>query len=247
MPGQSYRGFAEKVALVTDGASATGRAVALQLALEGAYVVIGYGEAEGAEGERVAQELREIGTLAHAVRADAWRPEGVRKVFALVEESFGRLDLLVNSAHASDDSAPDELTLEGWNHVVDVNLKSAFLCSQAAARLMRGRPKAAICNIVAEVGLVACPSDKGGAVHYVAAQAGLIGLTRALARAFAPRIRVNAVAIATRESESIEESHAQVASSRRATPPDEVARACVYLLSPEAGTITGQTLVVGTL
>jgi 3-oxoacyl-[acyl-carrier protein] reductase len=218
----------------------------LQLALEGAYVVVGYGETEGAEGERVAQELREIGTLAHAVRADVWRPEGVESAFRLVEESFGRLDLLVNSAHAFGDSAPDELTLEGWNQIIDVNLKSAFLCSQAAERLMRGRPKAAICNILAEAGVSACPS---GAVHYVAAQAGLVGLTRALARAFAPRIRVNAVAFATHESESLEleESHAQGASIRRTTPPDEVARACVYLLSPEAGTVTGQTLLVGTL
>jgi NAD(P)-dependent dehydrogenase (short-subunit alcohol dehydrogenase family) len=246
LPGQSYRGFAEKVALVTDGASATGRAVALQLALEGAYVVVGYGEAEGAEGERVAHELREIGTLAHAVRANVWEQEGVRKAFALVAETFGRLDLLINSAHACDGSATDDLTLESWNQIIDVNLKSAFLCSQAAARLMRGRPKAAICNIAAEAGLAAYPS---GAVHYVAAQAGLIGLTRALARAFAPRIRVNSVAVAAHESESleVEESHAEAASVRRTTPPDEVARACVYLLSPEAGTVTGQTLVVGSL
>jgi 3-oxoacyl-[acyl-carrier protein] reductase len=246
LPGQNYRGFAEKVALVSDGASARGRAVAFQLALEGAYVIVGYGETEGAEGERVAQELREIGTLAHAVRADVWQPEGVESAFRLVEESFGRLDLLVNSAHAYADSAPDELTLEGWNQIIDVNLKSAFLCSQAAARLMRGRPKAAICNILAEAGLSASAS---GAVHYVAAQAGLVGLTRALARAFAPRIRVNAVAFAGHESESLEleESPAQAASIRRTTPPDEVARACVYLLSPEAGTITGQTLLVGSL
>jgi 3-oxoacyl-[acyl-carrier protein] reductase len=229
---------------VTDGASATGRAVALQLALEGAYVIVGYGEAEGAQGERVAHELREIGTLARAVRANVWQPEDVSRLFALVGETFGRLDMLVNSAHASDHSAPDELTLESWNRILDVNLKSAFLCSQAAARLMSGRPKAAICNIASEAGLAAHSS---GAAHYVAAQAGLIGLTRALAQAFAPRIRVNAVAVAAHESESlhVEDGKPQTDSTRRATPPDEVARACVYLLSTEAGTVTGQTLVVG--
>ena len=244
MPGQSYRGFAEKVALVTDGASATGRAVALQLALEGAYVIVGYGEAEGAAGERVAHELSEMGTLAHALRANVWQPEDVSRLFALVEEMFGRLDLLVNSAHLSDHSTVDELTSEGWNQMFDVNLKSAFLCSQAAARLMLGRPKAAICNVASESGMA---SRSSGAVHYVAAQAGLIGLTRALARAFAPRIRVNAVAVAAYESNSpnVEARPVQAASTGRATPPDEVARACVYLLSPEASTVTGQTLVVG--
>lgn len=244
MPGQSYRGFAERVALVTDVSSATGRAVALQLALEGAYVIVGYGEEAGAEGERVARELREIGTLAHAVRADAWRVEGVRRIFALVEETFGRLDLLVNSAHASEHPALEALTLESWERIFDVNLKSAFLCSQAAAPLLRARPKAAICNIASEAGVTARSAD---GVHYVAAQAGLIGLTKALAQAFAPRIRVNAVAVAARVSGPLPacDRRAQTDSTQHNTPPDEVARACVYLLSPEAATVTGQTLVVG--
>ncbi|HEX8142595.1 MAG TPA: SDR family oxidoreductase [Pyrinomonadaceae bacterium] len=242
MPGQSFRGFAEKVALVTDGASPTGRAVALQLALEGAYVIVGYGEAE-TEGERVARELREIGTLAHAVRADAWHAQGVRRLFAAVEEAFGRLDLLVNSAHREHQAALDDLTEDAWDEVLAVNLKSAFLCTQAALPLMRKRPKPAIVNLASEAGLTA----GAGEAHYVASQAGLIGLTRALARTLGPRIRVNCVAQAIGlggEHQGPQGEHAREAKVGRPPLPDETARACIYLLSSDASAVTGQTLVV---
>jgi 3-oxoacyl-[acyl-carrier protein] reductase len=226
VPGQSFRGFSERVALVTGGAQGISRAVALQLAFEGAYVILAYPPAER-DGASVAGELREIGTLAHSLAADVSSATDVERVFAEIEAMYGRLDLLVNSASLEACGALAELTEEAWDETLSVNLKSVFLCTQAAARLMRQRPKASVVNVAADTSL----SMAGRSVAYVAAQAGIFGLTQALAQQLAPRIRVNCVAV----------------NGAGANPPkaDDVARACLYLLSSDAASITGQTLVVG--
>ena len=250
MPGQNFRGFAERVALVTGGAGGVGRAVALQLALQGAYVIVTFAPGDEA-GARVANELREIGTLAHAIGADVARSEDVRRTFSIVEDTYGRLDLLVNAADVRRDAALEDLTEDDWDTVLNVSLKGAFLCAQAAARLMRKRPSPAIVNLASEAGL----TGRGAGASYVAAHAGLIGLTKILARELAPGIRVNCVAAANVEISDVMERHAArvlendvvesvPASLSPSLAPDEVARACVYLLSSEAGSITGQTLVV---
>lgn len=234
MPGQSLRGFAERVALVTGGAHGISRAVALQLAFEGSYVIVAHppGETDGAS---VINELREIGTLAHSFAADVSRPIEVNHLFAEIEELYGRLDLLVNCASVDSNTALEELTEEEWERTLSVNLKSVFLCTQAAARLMRQRPKGAIVNLAADMSL----DSMGRSVGYVAAQSGIVGLTEALARQLAPRIRVNCVAVRG----AVQHQAAPPAGNSPA--PDEVARACVYLLSSDASSITGQTLVVG--
>jgi len=250
LPGQNFRGFAERVALVTGGAGGVGRAVALQLALQGAYVIVTFAPGDEA-GARVANELREIGTLAHAIGADVARSEDVRRTFSIVEDTYGRLDLLVNAADVRRDAALEDLTEDDWDTVLNVSLKGAFLCAQAAARLMRKRPSPAIVNLASEAGL----TGRGAGASYVAAHAGLIGLTKILARELAPGIRVNCVAAANVEISDVMERHAArvlendvvesvPASLSPSLAPDEVARACVYLLSSEAGSITGQTLVV---
>jgi 3-oxoacyl-[acyl-carrier protein] reductase len=218
------RGFAERVALVTNGGRGVGRAVALQLALEGAYVIVNYTQGDE-EGKYIVNELRDIGTLAHAVGGNMSRSIDVRRVFALVDETYGRLDILVNSAGASDLHVPfAELTEEIWDEALNLSLKATFLCSQAAAHLMSKRPSPAIVNVASETGL----TGQGSGAHTVAAHAGIVGLTKALAHQLAPRIRVNCVA--------------QSAISQVAL--DDMARSCIYLLSSDAASITGQTLVV---
>ncbi len=250
MAGQNFRGFAERVALVTGGAGGVGRAVALQLALQGAYVIV-TSAPEDEAGARVANELREMGTLAHAIGADVARSEDVRRTFSIVEDTYGRLDLLVNAADGRRDAALEDLTEDDWDTVLNVSLKGAFLCAQAAARLMRKRPSPAIVNVASESGM----TGRGAGANCVAAHAGLIGLTKILARELAPGIRVNCVAAANVEISDVMERHAArvlendvvesvPASLSPSLAPDEVARACVYLLSSEAGSITGQTLVV---
>jgi len=268
MPGQSFRGFAEKVAVVTGGGRGVGRAVALSLALEGAYVVVAY--APGDEGgANVATELREMGTLAHAVGADVSSEGDVRRLFDTVGQTYGRLDLLVNAASHCRAVALAELTTEDWERTVGVSLKGAFLASRSALPLMRGRPGAAIVNVCSESGL----TGRGGSVAYVAAEAGVVGLTKALARELAPRVRVNCVAVggaaaledvAGRNRTTLGESDAPDAASEsdaadtpsggntaaetllgRRPAADEAARACLYLLSTDARSITGETLLVG--
>lgn len=253
MAGQNHRSFTERVALVTNGSSGIGRAVALQLALQGAFVIVNYADAEG---ESVVNELRELGTLAHAVRGDVSRAADVRLMFLALEETFGRLDLLVNNAYQSRQAELDALTEEAWDEVLNSTLKGAFLCSQAAARLMKKRPAPAIVNIVSETGL----TGQAGGANFVAAQAGLVGLTKALARELAPRIRVNCVAVGGAENDlsmkyydwshavkrpAVETESKTESATGRATAPDDVARACLYLLSSDAASVTGQTLVVG--
>jgi 3-oxoacyl-[acyl-carrier protein] reductase len=248
LPGQSFRGFSERVALVTGGAQGISRAVALQLAAEGAYVILTHAR-EDEEGASVVKELREIGTLAHSFAADVAQAADVERLFAGVGELYGRLDLLVNCASLNSEASLAELTEEAWDDVLSVNLKSVFLCAQAAARLMLKRPKAAIVNLAAETNL------DGGAqsAAYVAAQAGILGLTKALARELAPRIRVNCVAVRGEHLNSTQaDTAARLSDSETLKPlagnnpaPNEVARACLYLLSPDASSVTGQTLIVG--
>jgi 3-oxoacyl-[acyl-carrier protein] reductase len=251
LPGQSFRGFSERVALVTGGAQGLSRAVALQLAFEGAYVIISHPPADE-ESASVTGELREIGTLAHSFAADVSRADEVQSLFAGIEELYGRLDLLVNCASLKSNARLAELTEEAWDETLNVNLKSVFLCTQAAARLMLKRPKAAMVNLAAETSLDA---GSGQSAVYVAAQAGIIGLTRALAQELAPRVRVNCIVVRnssanhqTTQSETSAQlpdagALSHMAETRPA--PDEVARACIYLLSSDAASITGQTLIVG--
>ena len=259
MPGQSFRGFAEKVAVVTGGGRGVGRAVALSLALEGAYVIVAY--APGDEGgAAVSTELRGMGTLAHAVAADASSEDDVKSLFDTVGQTYGRLDLLVNAASLCRARPLAELTAGDWERTVGVSLKGAFLASRAALPLMQGRPGAAIVNVCSESGL----TGRGNSAAYVAAQAGVVGLTKALARELAPRVRVNCVAVGgaaaledvggrsrTTVGESGGPNAADVGNSvaetllGRLPAADEAARACLYLLSSDARSITGETLVVG--
>jgi 3-oxoacyl-[acyl-carrier protein] reductase len=263
MPGQSSRGFAEKVAVVTGGGRGVGRAVALSLALEGAYVIVAHAPGDSGGGA-VAAELREMGTLAHAVEADVSSEGDVRFLFDTVGQTYGRLDLLINAASLGRAKPLAELTPADWDEIVGVSLKGAFLCARAALELMRGRPGAAVVNVCSESGL----TGRGGAA-YVAAGAGVVGLTKALARELAPRVRVNCVAVggapaledvSGRSRSPLGESDAPMVTSvdnlsgedfaagtllGRAPAADEAARACLYLLSSDARSITGVTLVVG--
>jgi 3-oxoacyl-[acyl-carrier protein] reductase len=240
MPGQNFRGFAERVALVVGGAHGVGRAVALQLAFEGVYVIVNY-RAEDSEAKSVLEELREMGTLAHAFPADVSRASEVAGLFDSVNDAFGRLDLVVNVAQQSEEPiALEDLTGELWDERFNRDLKSTLLCTQAAVPFLRKRPSPAIVNISAA-------GQKSG-VHAVAAQAAISGLTKALARELAPRIRVNGVAVGETSRGRTHLDNVQHASGEAASfsvPADETARAAVYLLSPAARFITGQILTIG--
>jgi 3-oxoacyl-[acyl-carrier protein] reductase len=227
LPAQDLRGFSEKVALVTGAGSGAGRAVALQLALQGAYVIAVHSPGAPAETVRAVEELRAIGTLAHVVEADVSTFAGARQAIAAVDSAYQRLDLLVNALGVGDTPDAGDTDVDGWDSVIRATLRSAFISTRFAAPLMQNRPAPAVVNIAAP-GLDAANET---------AAVGLSGLTESLARELAPKIRVNCV-IARAALNGGQATREPVA-------PNEVARAVIFLLSSDAKAITGQTLRVG--
>ncbi len=184
----------DKIAVVTGGAHRVGKAIALALAREGAHVIVHYGSSEGAARDTVA-EIRLLGVQAIAVQADLHDPAQIDALFQAVDEEFGRLDVLVNSAASFVKQPFDEIGLDDWKDVLQVNLRAPFLCTQAAARLMRRAKRPAdepalIVNITDLSGLY----PWRGYVQHGVSKAGLIHLTKVSAYELAPDIRVNAIA-----------------------------------------------------
>lgn len=181
-----------QVALVTGGGKRIGRAIALTLGRAGADVIVNYNQSrDGAQA--TAREIAALGVRAAALRADVLRPRQVTAMFGAVEKRFGRLDLLVNNAGVFFARKWDGLEEKDWDRVLGANLKGPFFCAQAAARMMMRQGRGNIINISSLGGLQAWPTY----MHYCASKAALISLTRSLAKALAPAIRVNSVAPGT--------------------------------------------------
>lgn len=235
MPAYSSHAFAEKVALVTDGENPIGRAVALQLALLGCYVIVGFPQAVE---KRALQELQSLGTLAGAVEADVSTVEGARALVSEVERMFGRLDLLINTLKFRSDSTFEETIEDVWQKTVDANLKSAFFVAQSALDLMKPRPKPVIVN-------VGYTKEGGENIAFAAIQAGLIGFTKSLSKTLAPKFRVNCVVVSEDSKKPTENLDAELFRVKTGISEDDAARAVVYLLSSEAVGLNGQVLTVG--
>ncbi len=238
MPTPSVHAFAEKVALVTDGANPIGRAVAMQLALYGCYVIVGFSQTND-ENIRAINELKNLGTLASAVEADVSTVEGARHLVSEVEKMFGRLDLLINTLKFEAQSSYQEISEEAWTKAVDTNLKSTFFVTQAAMKLMESRPKPSIVNVFAD------ETDDENSVSSQMIQAAVVGLTKSLAKQYAPKFRINCVAVEKSEKGSVELLDTELFRPKTGVDSDDAARVVVYLLSSEAKTLTGQILTVG--
>ncbi len=233
--------FEGRVALVTGAARRVGRSIALRLAAEGAAVVVNYRSSK-AEAEQVAKEITSSGRRALAWQADVSRRDEVNRMFAAVESDFGRLDILVNNAGMFSPAPFDQLTEEQWDSILDSNLKSQFLCAQAAAPLLKRSGRGAIINISSIGGLLAWPKY----THYCVSKAGVIMLTRCLARALAPEITVNSVAPGTisfsGDPPELEKDYVRRAPLGRMGRGEDIAGAVAFLARSEF--ITGQVLVV---
>ena len=235
----SIHQFAEKVALVTDGASEIGRAVALQLALQGCYVIVGFSNANAETAKSALFELQNLGTLANAVETDVSTVEGARQLVGEVEKLFGRLDLLVNSLKYKTDSTFEKTDESAWTQTIDSNLKATFFVTQAAVALMKARPKPVIVNVVSD-----CETT-GENLAFAVTQESIKSLTKSLAKQLAPKFRVNAVTVGEAKKEITEILDAELfrpKSGRIAA--DDVARAVLFLLSSEAVGLNGQILTV---
>jgi 3-oxoacyl-[acyl-carrier protein] reductase/pteridine reductase len=233
----SDAGLSGRVVLVTGAARRIGRGIALRLAEDGARVVIHYHHSE-AEARRTAEECGG----AAVVRANLENVAEIGRMFAEVEERFGRLDGLVNNAARFSRLDPLEITEQDWDFIHSVNLKAVFFCCQNGARLMRKSGGGRIVNISSLGGIRPWAEH----AHYCASKAGVIMLTRALAKAFAPEITVNSVAPGVIPLEDIDErgrKMIEATPARRGGTPAEVADAVVYFLKA-SNFITGQTLAV---
>ena len=237
------RPLQNQVALVTGAGKRIGRAIAVALGNAGASVVVHYHRSKR-EAEATAREIRALGVESVALRADVSRPAQVQAMFRAVGKRFGRLDLLVNNAGVFFPRRWDKLSERDWDRILGANLTGPFYCAQAAARVMLRGQGGHIINISSLGGLQAWP----GYMHYCASKAALIMLTRCLAKALAPRIRVNSVAPGTIVFPG-EERDPQIEKMIRATPlqtagrAEDIATAVLYLAT-SGGFVTGQILAV---
>jgi 3-oxoacyl-[acyl-carrier protein] reductase len=236
----------DKVALVTGASQGIGRVTALALAEAGAKVAVAARNAEKLNA--VAAEISAAGGLALAVPMDVADAEQIKAGFKLVLEKFGKLDILVNNAAVTRDGLALRMKLEDWDAVIRTNLTGAHLCTQQALGPMMRQRWGRIINVTS----VVAQTGNAGQANYVAAKAGLIGLTKAIAVEIASRhITVNAVApgfISTPMTDPLpdkvkQEMQAKIPLGRMGTDRD-VAAAIVFLASEEAGYITGHVLDV---
>jgi pteridine reductase len=234
------RSLAGRVALVTGSAKRLGKVVALRLAAEGAELVIHHG-ASHAEAQETVAEIEKMGRRAVAIAADLRKVSEIRGLFEEAGKRFGRLDILVNSAANFLQASMVSTTEEIWDASLDTNLKAGFFCAQAAAPLLR-RAKGAIVNFADVGGLMGWP----GFIPHSISKAGVVMMTKVLAKALAPDVRVNAIApgTITMEGDPLgwETDFVKLAPLRRTGAPNDVADAVSYLVHAEF--LTGHTLVL---
>jgi len=180
----------DKVALVTGGSRGIGRAIALELGRRGAHVAVNYAGNEK-KAEEVVKELNDIGVQSFKIKANVSEEQEVKEMVKKVVKEFGKLDILVNNAGITKDNLLMRMKVEEFDDVINTNLKGAFLCTKAVTRQMMKQKSGRIINIASVVGVIGNP----GQANYVAAKAGVIGLTKTTAKELASRnILVNAIA-----------------------------------------------------
>jgi 3-oxoacyl-[acyl-carrier protein] reductase len=237
----------ERVVVVTGASRGIGRGIAVALAAPGCAVVINYSSSADAAQE-TASAVEAKGATPFLCRFDVADADAVKEAFKEIGKTHSRVDVLVNNAGIARDNLLALMKADEWDKVVDTNLKGAFLCSQAVVKMMMRQKYGRIINVTSVVGVI----GNGGQCNYSAAKAGLIGLTRSLARELISRnITVNAVAPGFIETDMThrlpekvrQELLHQIPAARYGTV-DEVATAVKFLASDETGYITGQVIHV---
>ena len=239
----------DKIALVTGSSRGVGRAVALGFAKQGANVIVNYTSNENAASE-VVSEIQSMGGKAISVKADvAQKPEAENLVNSAIDE-FDRLDILVNNAGFTRPAMMIKMTEDQWDQVVDIHLKGAFLCAQAAGLQMKEQKSGKIINVTSVAGIVGTV----GQINYSAAKGGIISMTKSIARELARyNVCANVISlgiVATdmtekiRSDEKLKEIYMNRILLKRFAEADDIAPAFVFLASDESNYITGQLLCV---
>jgi 3-oxoacyl-[acyl-carrier protein] reductase len=236
-----------KNALVTGASRGIGREIALELARQGANVAVNYAGSEKMANDVVA-EIKSLGRKAIAVQADVADGDSVSTMMKQVVEQFGTIDILVNNAGITRDNLLMRMKEEDWDAVIDTNLKGVFLCTKAVTRQMMKQRSGRIINISSIVGV----GGNAGQANYVAAKAGVIGLTKTTAKELASRgITVNAVApgfittdMTDQLNEDVKAEMLKQIPLARLGEPQDIAKVVVFLASEDSRYMTGQTLHV---
>ena len=230
-----------QTALVTGAGRRIGREIALRLASEGAQVAVHYGHSKEDAGA-VVSEIERAGGQAFSLQADLTRVNEIARMFDEVERRCGRLDILINNAGRFYTTPLSEATESEWDSLLDSNVKSQFFCAQRAAPMLRESGRGRIVNLASLGGLLAWPKYTA----YCVSKAGVIHLTRCLARELAPTVTVNAVAPGTisfpDDPPELAESYVRKAPLKRTGSAKDIADAVAYLVN--APFVTGQVLVV---
>ena len=235
-----------KVALVTGGAQGIGKTISEELVRNGAHVVLGDVNLEGAQA--TAEAINNNGGSASAVKIDVSNPAEVKQVFDSILKDKKPVDILINNAGITRDGLMIRMKELDWDRVLNINLKGTFLCSQQAAKQMMKQKSGVIVNIASIVGVI----GNFGQANYSASKAGVIGLTKTLAREVASRgIRVNAVAPGFIDTEmtrvldeSVRQSLIEQIPLAKLGLPEDVARCVAFLVSDRSSYITGQVINV---
>jgi len=239
--------LANRVAIITGGATGIGKAIALEFAREGAAVVVS--SRKVANLEKIVAEIKASGGRALAVATDVTRRDEAQRMAEQAVAAFGRIDILVNNAGTASKNTILEMTEADWDTVLDTNLKSVFLCTQAVARYMIPQQYGRVINMASMAGR---GWNYAGSANYSTSKAGVIELTKCYARELAP-ITVNAIAPGTidtdifylkRTPEQVQEylkQHIAGSALKRIGKPEEVAKLTLFLASDDAGFITGAT------
>lgn len=238
-----------KIALVTGSSRGVGKAIAEAYGKHGASVIVNYSSNEKAANE-VVENIQSSGSDALAVKADVAVKQEVEKLVQSAIDRFGRLDILVNNAGFTRPALMLKMEEEEWDQVVDIHLKGAFLCSQAAGRHMKEQKQGKIINVMSVAGLVGTV----GQVNYSAAKGGLLSMTKSIARELARyNVCANVISlgiVATdmtekiRTDEKLKEIYMNRVLLKRFAEPDDISPAFVFLASDESNYITGQLLCV---
>jgi len=238
-----------KVALVTGSSRGVGKAVALGFAASGADVVINYTSNQSAA-DSVVSEIQSMGRSAVAVKADVAVKTDVERLVNTAAETYGKLDVLVNNAGFTRPAMMIKMSEDQWDQVVDIHLKGAFMCSQAAGRLMKEQNSGKIINVTSVAGIVGTV----GQINYSAAKGGIISMTKSIAREMARyNVCANVISlgiVATdmtekiRTDEKLKEIYMNRILLKRFAEPEDISPAFVFFASDESSYITGQLVCV---